>query len=118
MYLSARLLYTGFVKPQARLGDVSLVPRDGHGRACCAHTCIGPAVTGSPDVRVNNLPALRVGDFGVHSHCCDSNMWVAVLGSGSVRINNLEAHRLGDLDEHCGGPGFMVQGSPDVKVGD
>ncbi len=80
--------------------------------------CIGPAVTGSPDVQVNTRPALRVGDAGVHAHCCNTNTWVAVEGSASVFINNVPAHRLGDLDEHCGGPGFMVQGSGDVKVGD
>ena len=39
-------------------------------------------------------------------------------GSTTVLINNLQAHRLYDLDQHCGGPGFMVEASPDVFVGD
>nr|WP_272422212.1 peptidoglycan-binding protein [Polyangium jinanense] len=33
-------------------------------------------------------------------------------------INNRRAHRMGDVDEHCGGRGKMVQGSPDVLIGD
>jgi hypothetical protein len=32
-------------------------------------------------------------------------------------INNLPAHRMGDQDIHCGGPGFLIEGSPDVIVG-
>jgi hypothetical protein len=30
----------------------------------------------------------------------------------------LESHRLFDADIHCGGPGFMVEASDDVFVGD
>ena len=105
------------VRHQSRLGDRSLVPKDSHGRPCCPHRCIGPAVTGSPDTDVNNRPAVRVTDNGVHSRCCGPNTWVAVEGSTTVFINNLEAHRKDDGDEHCGGPGYMVDGSPDVLVG-
>jgi uncharacterized Zn-binding protein involved in type VI secretion len=79
--------------------------------------CIGPAETGSPDTLVNMRPALRVGDSGIHVHCCGPNTWVAVAGSSSVLINNRPAHRLGDEDMHCGGPGFMVEGSGDTLVG-
>ncbi len=103
---------------QSRLGDQSLVPADTHHRPCCAHVCIGPAETGSPDVEVNNRAALRVSDSGIHSHCCGPNTWIATQGSETVFINNLKAHRLGDRDEHCGGPGYMVEGSEDVLVGD
>jgi uncharacterized Zn-binding protein involved in type VI secretion len=67
---------------------------------------------------VNGKAALRVTDQGVHSHCCGPNTWQAVEGSQTVFFNNLEAHRLGDRDQHCGGPGQMVEGSPDVLVGD
>jgi hypothetical protein len=42
---------------------------------------------------------------------------VAVAGSQTVSINNLQAHRLNDRDQHCGGPGYMIQGSPDMMVG-
>ena len=106
------------MRPQSRLGDFSLVPKDNHQGPDCPHVCIGPAVTGSPDVKVNTRPALRVGDSGVHSQCCRENTWVAVDGSKTVFINKQKAHRLGDADRHCGGPGYMVQGSKDVKVGD
>jgi len=106
------------MQPQARLGDDSFVPIDTHGKSCCPHACTGPAQTGSPDVFVNNQNALRVTDTGIHATCCGANTWVAVKGSQSVLINNLQAHRLYDLDQHCGGPGYMVQASPDVFVGD
>jgi uncharacterized Zn-binding protein involved in type VI secretion len=105
------------MQAQSRLGDQSYVPADNHGRPLCPHHCIGPARTGSPNVLVNNLPALRILDTGVHSQCCGPNTWVAVQGSKTVFINNLPAHRLGDLDQHCGGPGYMVQGSPNVWTG-
>jgi uncharacterized Zn-binding protein involved in type VI secretion len=106
------------MQPQSRLGDQSLVPADNHHKCPrCAHVCVGPAETGSFNVMVNTLPALRVTDSGVHSHCCGPNTWVAVAGSKTVMINNLPAHRLGDQDMHCGGPGYMIQGSANVLVG-
>jgi uncharacterized Zn-binding protein involved in type VI secretion len=106
------------MQPQARLGDQSAVPSDSHGKMCCAHGCVGPAIMGSPDVYVNNLPAVRVSDSGIHGTCCGSNTWIAVKGSLVVTINNLPAHRLFDEDQHCGGKGFMIEGSQDVYVGD
>ena len=106
------------MRKQSRLGDRSLVPKDDHHRPRCPHKCIGPAETGSPDVDVNGRAALRVTDSGVHSRCCGPNTWIATRGSPTVFINNLEAHRLGDADQHCGGPGYMVEGSDDVLVGD
>jgi uncharacterized Zn-binding protein involved in type VI secretion len=105
------------VVPQSRWGDRSLVPVDVHNKTCCPHTCVGPAITGSPNVLVNNLPALRVTDSGIHAACCGPNTWLALQGSTTVLINNLAAHRVFDLDMHCGGPGRMVQGSPNVLVG-
>lgn len=66
---------------------------------------------------VNNMPALRVTDTGIHAACCGPNTWVAIEGSTTVFINNLPAHRLNDQDMHCGGLGFMIEGSPDVLVG-
>jgi uncharacterized Zn-binding protein involved in type VI secretion len=105
------------MQPQSRLGDRSLVPEDTHDWGDCPHKCIGPAQTGSPDVEVNGRPALRVTDSGVHSRCCRANTWVAIQGSSTVFINNLEAHRMGDADQHCGGPGYMIEGSNNVLVG-
>jgi hypothetical protein len=67
---------------------------------------------------INNREALRVNDRGVHSTCCGPNKWVAVRGAPAVHINNRAAHRVGDADKHCGGMGELVQGSPNVLIGD
>lgn len=45
-------------------------------------------------------------------------MWMAIRGSPTVYFNNLPAHRRLDPDLHCGGMGYMVEGSMDVFVGD
>jgi uncharacterized Zn-binding protein involved in type VI secretion len=103
--------------PQGRLGDKSFAPVDAHGCPACPHPVTGPAVSGSPDVMVNGRPALRVGDKGVHMACCGENSWEATLGSSTVMINGQGAHRLGDMDQHCGGVGTLIEGSPDVMVG-
>lgn len=103
--------------PQSRLGDKSFVPADAHGCPACPHPCVGPAIIGSPDVLVNNRPALRVDDTGIHAACCGPNTWTAKMGSGTVFINNKAAHRLGDQDQHCGGMGQMIEGSPNVITG-
>jgi hypothetical protein len=39
-------------------------------------------------------------------------------GSPVVKINNEGAFRRFDLAQHCGGKGYLVQGSPTVIVGD
>ncbi len=103
---------------QGRLGDKSFAPADGHGCVLCPHLVVGPAVQGSPTVLVNNLPALRLDDRGVHAVCCGPNTWTAVKGSKTVFINRKAAHRLGDQDQHCGGTGVLIEGSPNVMVGD
>lgn len=103
---------------QGRLGDKSSVPADGHGCPGCPHPCVGPATGGSPDVMVNGLPALRVGDPGIHAACCGPNTWKAKAGAAGVFINGKKAHRLGDADTHCGGTGKMIEGSSNVFVGD
>lgn len=102
---------------QGRLGDKSEAKVDAHGCPACPHNVNGPAVTGSADVLVNNKPALRLGDQGIHAACCGPNMWVAVTGSLTVLINYRPAHRKDDLDLHCGGPGKLTEGSDDVLVG-
>ena len=104
-------------QPVSRLLDRSFVPADVHGKPCCAHGAIGPAIQGSPNVLVNLRPALRVGDSGVHALCCGPNTWVAMDGSATVLVNGRRIHRLRDMDQHCGGPGYMVEGSGDVIAG-
>lgn len=51
--------------PQGRLGDKSQAAAYAHGCLSYPDPVVGPAVRGSPDVFVNNRPALRVGDQGV-----------------------------------------------------
>jgi uncharacterized Zn-binding protein involved in type VI secretion len=103
--------------PQGRLGDQSQVPVDSHGCIACPHSCIGPAIAGSPDVFTNNLPSLRVDDPGIHAACCGPNTWTAQQGSATVFINNKAAHRLGDAVKHCGGMGKLIAGSSNVITG-
>jgi uncharacterized Zn-binding protein involved in type VI secretion len=68
---------------------------------------------------INNLPALRINDIGVALACCGANMWEATKGSGTVLINNKGAHRMGDTTTHCQfASGTLVEGSPDVIIGD
>lgn len=104
-------------KPVCRVADRSYVPMDSHGQPCCFHGAIGPAKQGSPNVVVNGRAAVRVGDSGVHSKCCGPNTWVATQGSSTVIVNGKRIHRLDDEDQHCGGIGYMVDGSPDVIAG-
>lgn len=102
---------------QGRVSDLSQVPADAHGCPACPHPCVGPATKGSPTVKVNKLPALRVTDTGIHAACCGPNTWTAQAGSATVFINSLKAHRMGDADQHCGGMGRLIGGSPNVMVG-
>ena len=103
--------------PQARVSDMAQIPADAHGCPACPHPAVGPAIEGSPDVMVNNLPAVRVGDQGIHAACCNRNMWKASQGSSTVMVNNKAAHRESDPTEHCGGMGQTIAGSPTVMTG-
>lgn len=105
-------------REQGRLGDRSQVPADAHGCPACPHPAIGPAIAGSANVNVNGRPALRVDDPGIHTACCGPNTWTATTGSATVFINGKHAHRRGDQVRHCGGVGQLVEGSPNVYVGD
>src|SRR3954467_2453925 len=103
---------------QGRLGERANVPLDAHGCPACPHPAIGPAIQGSPDVNVNKRPALRVDDPGVHAACCGPNTGTATQGSQTVFINGKSAHRMGDQNRHCGGMGTLIEGSPNVMVGE
>jgi uncharacterized Zn-binding protein involved in type VI secretion len=103
--------------PQGRVSDLAQAKADAHGCPACPHPVTGPAIMGSLDVLVNGLPALRVGDPGIHMPCCGPNMWSAKAGSGTVFINGLPAHRKDDATQHCGSVGQLIKGSPDVVVG-
>jgi hypothetical protein len=69
-------------------------------------------------VLVNKRPALRVDDVGIHAACCGTNTWQARTGSETVFIDGRSAHRQTDQTRHCGGNGQLVEGSPNVIVGD
>src|SRR5689334_235687 len=102
---------------QGRLGDKAQAPLDAHGCPACPHPVTGPAVIGSPDVMVNNMPALRCDDTGIHAACCGTNTWTAHFGSNTVFINGKAAHRQTDITRHCGGMGKLIEGSPNVVSG-
>ena len=78
-----------------RVSDKAQCNSDAHGCIACAHTVVGPAIQGSPDVIINSLPALRVGDPGLHAVCCGTNMWQAAKGAQTVVINGKAAYRKG-----------------------
>ena len=103
--------------PAGRLGDRARADVDAHGCPGCPHAAQGPAICGSPTIRIDGRPALRVGDRGVHAACCGPNTWVALEGSGTVFIDGRPLHRLGDNAAHCGGTGRLIEGSSTVSVG-
>lgn len=101
-----------------RRGDKAQVPSDSHGCTGCPHPALGPAVCGSSNVNINGIPALRVGDQGIHGACCGGNTWEAVRGAKGVFINGRPAYRIGDASQHCGGVGRLIEGSQNVLIGD
>jgi hypothetical protein len=102
---------------QGRVGDKAQNKLDAHGCPSCPHPTLGPGIAGSPDVLVNNLPALRVDDPGVHAVCCNTNTWTALYGSTTVFFNGKGAYRKDDTSKHCGGMGQLIEGSPNVMTG-
>ncbi|MCO5353308.1 MAG: PAAR domain-containing protein [Bryobacteraceae bacterium] len=106
-----------WLQPAGRQTDLAMNPADAHGCPACPHPVSGPAVQGSPNVFINGLPALRVGDPGIHAACCDGNTWKAAGGTARVLINGLPACRKGDPTQHCGGSGHLISGSPNVLFG-
>lgn len=89
------------------------------GDLCTGHDdCSGrPAKEGSPDVSLNDKPALRVHDQLVPHGCAEhrSHPGKVSEGSKSVTINDRPAARIGDPVD-CGSR--MKTGSADVFIGD
>jgi len=86
---------------------------------------IGP---GSPNVLINNLPAIRATDGSAPCAlpaCVPGGPGVVVKGSATVLINNLPAARVGDDTAHpaCIAPipspagKILPPGSPNVLIG-
>ncbi len=103
-----------------RVGDKAQAQGPGcaHGCPACPHPAIGPGIIGSPDVFINSRFALRVDDIGMHAVCCGMNMWTAKMGAPTVFINGKQAFRQNDMGQTCGGMTKLIEGSPNVLVGD
>lgn len=85
---------------------------DAHGCPACPHPVVcGAWATSSPTVLINNAPALRVGDLGIHAACCGPNQCEIITGSSQVLIDGRPAARAASHPEgpsqtkHCGGFG-------------
>lgn len=102
----------------ARLGDKAQVQKDAHGCPSCPHPGIGPITTGSPDVFVNDRPAGRKEDLGLHAVCCGPKTFNIAKGSPSVYVNGKPFARKDDKTTHCGGDGKIIEGSANVMVDD
>ncbi len=86
------------------------------GDLCTGHDAHGPrpAIKGSPDVIINDRPALRVGDaFAKHGPTMHGGVMSA--GSENVTFNDKPASRVEDALD-CGSA--LRDGSDDVIVGD
>jgi uncharacterized Zn-binding protein involved in type VI secretion len=79
----------------------------------------GLATKGSPDVDINDKPALRVCDVGKgETGACTGQEWEPIMGSGTVEVNGKPLVRRTDETQHFAcGPGRMIDGSPDVEAG-
>ena len=104
--------------PAARVLDLAQNPADAHGCPACPHPVIGPIKQGSDNVFTNGLNAARKTDPGFAAPCCNQNSFEINAGSASVFINDKPAARLGDATKHCGGMGTIINGSPNVMIGD
>jgi len=86
-------------KPAARLSDLNACPITGHST--------NPSTSGSPNVNINGMPVLRVGDT---TACGDS----VTEGIGNILINGKPIAFLGSATAHGG---MIITGSGDVFVG-
>ena len=102
----------------ARLGDKAQVDADAHGCPACPHPGVGPIVAASADVFVNDRPAARKDDLGIHAACCGPNTFTVNAGSATVYVNGKPFARMNDDCKHCGGNGPIIEGSPDVLIDD
>ncbi len=102
----------------ARLGDWSYCATSAKGCPACPHPVVGPAIQGSPDVLIDNLPAVRVGDWGVSAADCGPNTWQALEGDPEVTVHGVPLVRIGDATNHAMTPGKMIMGAPGSELAD
>lgn len=88
-----------------RIGDIGI-------GTCPCHigvvSYVTTFITSSPDVDVDALGQIRIGDIGA-STCGHST--VALTGSSLVDADGIPVHRIGDTGANCG-PYVVVTGSP------
>lgn len=94
-------------KPAATVGSFHICPKT---TGNVPHVG-GPGVTGSPNIFIGGLPAMRVGD----SFHCNGPYDTVAKGSSSVSFNGEPAARVGDGTEHKGSIQF---GNSTVLIGD
>ncbi|WP_455392282.1 PAAR domain-containing protein [[Eubacterium] cellulosolvens] len=103
----------------AHLGHKAKGDPHAHGCPACPHPVQGPIVQGSSVVFINGMPAARVSDMGISIVCCGKNLFEIKKGSSTVFIEGKAAARKGDMTMHCDiGSGKIIEGSPDVDIGD
>lgn len=83
-----------------------------------AHGCFPPtpAIVGSPTVKIDGKPALRVGDALAPHGCpdCPPHGRAVAVGSPTVKVDGKPLARIGDAID-CGGS--MSTGSGTVAAG-
>lgn len=87
------------------------------GDQCTGHGCFPPraSTSGSGDVLINGIPALREGDSYASHSCGSSSHGGAVdAGSGTVFVNGRQLARIGDPVD-CGSA--VSEGSSNVFAG-
>lgn len=92
--------------PAARLGDHHACPMV---TGTVPHVG-GPIAMGAGTVRIEGLPAARIGDMAV----CNGPPDAVAMGSGTVRIEGPPAARMGDATAHGG---VIVGGAGTVMIG-
>ena len=95
----------------ARVGSKARAPIDAHGCPACPHSnCTGPAnVASASELIIAGLPAIRVGDSGIHAACCGTNRWSLGAGDDEVLYQGKALGVVGSPTQHCGGVGKIIQ---------
>lgn len=91
----------------ARVSDPVFCEGDVHGIApfLIILPVLGRITEGSFDTIINDRPAARVGDAGMHKACPGPNTFLLVGGASRTFINDRPAVRETDPSMHCGGLG-------------
>lgn len=88
-----------------------------HGAQECPHTIVGFYTGGLPSVRVNGLPVIRNGDFGVHN-CPHCGMSMSMQGYPLVLAGGQMVSLQNQAVTHFCGIGQNVGCSVNVRAGE